>query len=93
MFFDDHRKHGLRHNPFKALVAPRPIAWMSSVGTDGVANLVPFSYFNACADRPPIVMFAPNNPARTATARTPCATSSRPTSSWSTWPDTISAKR
>lgn len=62
MFFDDQRKHGLRHNPFKALVAPRPIAWVSSVDTDGVANLAPFSYFNACADRPPTIMFAPNNP-------------------------------
>ena len=62
MFFDDPRKHGLRHNPFKALVAPRPIAWVSSVSADGVANLAPFSYFNACADRPPTVMFAPNNP-------------------------------
>ena len=62
MFFNDHRKHGLRHNPFKALVAPRPIAWVSSVDTEGVANLAPFSYFNACADRPPTIMFAPNNP-------------------------------
>ena len=62
MFFDDHRKHGLRHNPFKALVAPRPIAWVSSVDVEGVANLAPFSYFNACADRPPTVVFAPNNP-------------------------------
>ena len=62
MFFDDHRKHGLRHSPFKALVAPRPIAWVSSVDTEGVANLAPFSYFNACADRPPTIMFAPNNP-------------------------------
>ena len=62
MFFDNRRRHGLRHNPFKALVAPRPIAWVSSVSTDGVANLAPFSYFNACADRPPTVMFAPNNP-------------------------------
>ena len=62
MFFDDRRKHGLRHNPFKALVAPRPIAWVSSLSTDGVPNLAPFSYFNACADRPPTIMFAPNNP-------------------------------
>ena len=62
MFFDDQRKHGLRHNPFKALVAPRPIAWVSSVDIDGIANLAPFSYFNACADRPPTIMFAPNNP-------------------------------
>ncbi len=62
MFFDDPRKHGLRHNPFKALVAPRPIAWVSSVDIEGVANLAPFSYFNACADKPPTIMFAPNNP-------------------------------
>lgn len=62
MFFDDHRKHGLRHSPFKALVAPRPIAWVSSVDTEGVANLAPFSYFNACADQPPTIVFAPNNP-------------------------------
>ena len=62
MFFDDHTKHGLRHNPFKALVAPRPIAWVSSMDAEGVANLAPFSYFNACADRPPTIMFAPNNP-------------------------------
>lgn len=62
MFFDDHRKHGLRHNPFKALVAPRPIAWVSSIDTEGIPNLAPFSYFNACADRPPTIMFAPNNP-------------------------------
>ena len=34
MFFDDDRRHGLRHNPFKALVAPRPIAWVSSVSVD-----------------------------------------------------------
>ena len=53
MFFDDHRKHGLRHNPFKALAAPRPIAWVSSMSAGGVANLAPFSYLNACADRPP----------------------------------------
>ena len=62
MFFDDRRRHGLRHNPFKALVAPRPIAWVSSVDVDGVPNLAPFSYFNACADRPPTIVFAPNNP-------------------------------
>ena len=62
MFFDDPRKHGLRRNPFKALVAPRPIAWVSSVDAEGVANLAPFSYFNACADRPPTIVFAPNNP-------------------------------
>ena len=62
MFFDDSRRHGLRYNPFKALVAPRPIAWVSSVSVEGVPNLAPFSYFNACADRPPMITFAPCNP-------------------------------
>ncbi|MEO1291421.1 MAG: flavin reductase family protein [Pseudomonadota bacterium] len=50
--------HGLRHNPFKALVAPRPIAWVSSVDANGVVNLAPFSFFNAVSEAPPILMFA-----------------------------------
>jgi len=62
MYIDDPRKHGLPYNPFKALVAPRPIAWVSSIGVDGVSNLAPFSFFNAVADSPPTVMFAPNGP-------------------------------
>ena len=62
MFYDDPRKHGLRYNPFKALVAPRPIAWVSSLDTEGVANLAPFSFFNAVAEFPPTICFAPNNP-------------------------------
>jgi len=62
MFYDDPSRHNLKHNPFKALVAPRPIAWVSSVDVDGLRNLAPFSFFNAVADRPPTVVFAPNNP-------------------------------
>ncbi|MGZ0189682.1 MAG: flavin reductase family protein, partial [Alphaproteobacteria bacterium] len=62
MFIDDPRKHGLKFNPFKALVAPRPIAWVSTQDTDGVLNLAPYSFFNAMADSPPIIVFAPNNP-------------------------------
>lgn len=62
MFYDDPRKHGLPYNPFKALVAPRPIAWVSSQDTEGVLNLAPYSFFNAMADSPPIIVFAPNNP-------------------------------
>lgn len=50
--------HPLPHNPFKALVAPRPIGWISSIDSAGNANLAPFSYFNACGDDPPLVMFA-----------------------------------
>lgn len=62
MFYDDPAQHNLRHNPFKALVSPRPIAWVSSVDPDGVPNLAPFSFFNAVADKPPTIVFAPNNP-------------------------------
>ena len=50
--------HGLPHNPFKAIVSPRPIGWISSVGVDGHANLAPYSFFNAVTDNPPMVMFA-----------------------------------
>ncbi|MGE4612085.1 MAG: flavin reductase family protein [Paracoccaceae bacterium] len=50
--------HGLPHNPFKAIVSPRPIGWISSVDVDGHANLAPYSFFNAVTDNPPMVMFA-----------------------------------
>lgn len=50
--------HGLAHNPFKALVAPRPIGWISTVDARGRANLAPYSFFNAVADTPPMVMYA-----------------------------------
>lgn len=51
--------HGLRHNPFKALVSPRPIAWVSTLDSQGRPNLAPYSYFNAVAEAPPIVMIGP----------------------------------
>lgn len=50
--------HGLPHNPFKAIVSPRPIAWVSTLNTDGSANLAPYSFFNGINDSPPMVMFA-----------------------------------
>jgi flavin reductase (DIM6/NTAB) family NADH-FMN oxidoreductase RutF len=50
--------HGLAHNPFKALIAPRPIGWISTLDADGRANLAPYSFFNAIADTPPLVMYA-----------------------------------
>jgi len=50
--------HGLPHNPFKAIVSPRPIGWISTVDSKGVANLAPYSFFNALCDNPPMVMFA-----------------------------------
>lgn len=50
--------HGLRHDPFNAIVGPRPIGWISSVGADGGRNLAPYSFFNAFNYTPPIVGFA-----------------------------------
>lgn len=59
MFYEtEENKHGLRHDPFKALIAPRPIGWISTLSTDGVVNLAPYSYFNAISDRPKFVMFS-----------------------------------
>jgi len=48
----------LPHDPFKAIVAPRPIGWISTLDAAGVPNLAPYSFFNAVADNPPIVMFS-----------------------------------
>lgn len=50
--------HGLKHDPFKAIVAPRPIGWIGTKGRDGAFNLSPYSFFNIVADEPKIVMFA-----------------------------------
>jgi len=61
-FIENPREHGLEFNPFKALVAPRPIAWVSTVSAKGLVNLAPYSFFNAVSDAPPMVVFAPNNP-------------------------------
>ncbi len=54
----EHLEHGLSHDPFKAIVAPRPIGWITTVGPGGVLNLAPYSFFNAVSDTPPMVMFA-----------------------------------
>jgi flavin reductase (DIM6/NTAB) family NADH-FMN oxidoreductase RutF len=58
MFLHPGAPHGLRHNPFNAIVVPRPIGWISSVDAAGVANLAPYSFFNAVAYTPPQVIFA-----------------------------------
>lgn len=58
MFYDAVKNdHGFAVDPFKALVAPRPIAWVSSVSAAGTANLAPFSYFNAFSQNPHYVAF------------------------------------
>lgn len=59
MFYPtDTNKHGLAHDPFKAIVSPRPIGWIGSKGKDGSINLAPYSFFNAISDRPKLVMFS-----------------------------------
>ena len=58
MFYKPEDGHGLPHNPFNAIVTPRPIGWISSRDTDGNDNLAPYSFFNAVAYVPPQVMFA-----------------------------------
>ncbi len=59
MFYEPRRaNHGLPHDPFKAIVAPRPIGWISAVGASGQINLAPYSFFNAVCGRPPLVMFS-----------------------------------
>ncbi len=52
-----HAEHGFRHDPFKAFIAPRPIGWISTVDRDGRGNLAPYSFFNAMAAAPPVVVF------------------------------------
>ena len=59
MFYrTDTNDHGLPHSPFKAIVAPRPIGWISAMSRKGEMNLSPYSYFNAVGDRPPVVLFS-----------------------------------
>ncbi len=59
MFYIPAEGHGLPHNPFYAIVSPRPIGWISTRGKGG-DNLAPYSFFNAVAYAPPQVMFASN---------------------------------
>lgn len=58
MFYRPQDGHGLPHNPFNAIVTPRPIGWIATRGADGRDNLAPYSFFNAVAYEPPQVMFA-----------------------------------
>jgi flavin reductase (DIM6/NTAB) family NADH-FMN oxidoreductase RutF len=59
MFYEPHKKnHGLPHDPFKAIIAPRPIGWISSMSAKGENNLAPYSFFNGVSSDPPMVMFS-----------------------------------
>ena len=57
-FYEPRLGHGLPHDPFNAIVGPRPIGWISSRDAAGVLNLAPYSFFNAFNYTPPIVGFA-----------------------------------
>lgn len=60
MFYStgQHKAQGLSFDPFKALVAPRPIGWISALDREGRINLSPYSFFNAVSGHPPMVMFS-----------------------------------
>ncbi len=57
-FYEPLAGHGLRHDPFNAIVGPRPIGWISTTSKDGVRNLAPYSFFNAFNYTPPIIGFS-----------------------------------
>nr|WP_220810643.1 flavin reductase family protein [Cupriavidus sp. UME77] len=57
-FYEPANGHGLPHDPFNAIVGPRPIGWISSRAGDGIVNLAPYSFFNAFNYTPPIVGFS-----------------------------------
>lgn len=57
-FYEPSKGHGLPHDPFKAIVAPRPIGWISTRNAEGRANLAPYCFFNAVCDRPPMLAFS-----------------------------------
>ena len=58
MFYEPKKGHPFSIDPYKSLIFPRPIGWISSISKKGVANLAPYSYFNALADDPPQIMFS-----------------------------------
>lgn len=57
-FYEPARGHGLPHDPFKAIIAPRPIGWVSSIDDRGHRNLAPYSFFNAINAAPPMLAFS-----------------------------------
>ena len=59
-FYEPARGHGLKHYPFNAIVGPRPIGWVSTMGADGSVNLAPYSFFNAFSYTPAIIGFCSN---------------------------------
>ena len=60
VFYEPKKGVPFKIDPFKSLVFPRPIGWISSINKNGVANIAPYSFFNAVADAPPQIMFCAN---------------------------------
>ena len=60
MFYEPKKGLPFDIDPFKSLIFPRPIGWISSVNKKGIVNLAPYSYFNAVTDEPPQIMFCSN---------------------------------
>ena len=58
MFYEPKKGHPFSIDPYKSLIFPRPIGWISTISKKGVPNLAPYSYFNAIADDPPQIMFS-----------------------------------
>ncbi|SLN34802.1 flavin reductase family protein [Oceanibacterium hippocampi] len=69
MFYKTDGPHGLPHNPFKAVMVPRPIGWFSSLDAEGNCNLAPYSFFNAMASDPPVVVFGHSGRSRHGTPK------------------------
>ena len=64
MFYETKKKnHGLKYDPFKSCIIPRPIAWITTISNNGEDNCAPYSFFNGVASDPPMVMFANNGSA------------------------------
>ena len=57
-YYEPVNGHGLKHDPFNAIIAPRPIGWISSRDTKGNVNLAPYSFFNGFCYVPPIIGFS-----------------------------------
>src|SRR6187401_707287 len=60
-YYEPKNGHGLKHDPFNAIIAPRPIGWISSRDGTGNINLAPYSFFNAFCYHPPIIGFSSTN--------------------------------
>jgi flavin reductase (DIM6/NTAB) family NADH-FMN oxidoreductase RutF len=60
LFYEPHERDKtlLPHDPFKAVIAPRPIGWVSTLSADGAVNLAPYSFFNAICGAPPMIAFS-----------------------------------